>query len=141
MFPLREKTHKMHARNEEEFKVNFANTKRLKISSIPFMQNELNSEVKIRRTRKPGWEKLIIVFVFSSPLSVPVNFCFYSFVVKTPSLWNKPLSLSKPKAYFHWQIYELSTHKCHTKPKNNGWLLVYQVVGGSAPAPRTWHIK
>ena len=54
MFPLREKTHKMHARNEEEFKVNFANTKRLKISSIPFMQNELNSEVKIRRTRKPG---------------------------------------------------------------------------------------
>ena len=54
MFPLREKTHKMHARNEEELKVNFANTKRLKISSIPFMQNELNSEVKIRRTRKPG---------------------------------------------------------------------------------------
>ena len=47
MFPPREKTHKMHARNEEQFKVNFVNTKRLKISSIPFMQNELNSEVKI----------------------------------------------------------------------------------------------
>ena len=54
MFPLREKTHKMHARNEEEFRVNFANTKRLKISSIPFMQNELNNEGKIRRRRKPG---------------------------------------------------------------------------------------
>ena len=45
MFPLGEKIHKRHARNESEFKVNFANTKRLKMSSIPYMQNELNSGV------------------------------------------------------------------------------------------------
>ena len=52
MFPLRIKTHKMEARREEIFTVNFANTERLKISSIPYMQNELNNE--IRQRRRPG---------------------------------------------------------------------------------------
>ena len=52
MFPLREKAHKMIAREEEKFAVNFANTERLKNSSIPYMQNELNNQ--IRKRRKPG---------------------------------------------------------------------------------------
>ena len=51
MSPLIEKEHKMIAREEEYFRVNFANTERLKNSSILYMQNELNNQ--IRKRRKP----------------------------------------------------------------------------------------
>ena len=60
MFPLRRKMHNMKARNEENFKVNFANTGRLKKSSIPYMQNVLNSDFEKyqenlnRKRRRPG---------------------------------------------------------------------------------------
>ena len=42
MFPLKNKTHKMEIRNTEKFKVQYANTERLKDSSIPYMQHLLN---------------------------------------------------------------------------------------------------
>ena len=60
MFQLREKTHRMNARNEEHFEVNFAHTERLKNSAIPYMQRILNLDFKenventARRLRKPG---------------------------------------------------------------------------------------
>ena len=56
MFPLRKKIHTMDNRCEEKFKVNFAKTERMKKSSIPYMQNELNSEQKnnMKKLRKPG---------------------------------------------------------------------------------------
>ena len=52
MFPLRDKTHTMISREEEKYTVNFANTERFKKSSIPYMQNELNNQ--IRKRRNPG---------------------------------------------------------------------------------------
>ena len=42
MFPLKNKTHKMEIRNSEKFKVQYANTERLKDSSIPYIQHLLN---------------------------------------------------------------------------------------------------
>ena len=42
MFPVNEKTHKMGTRRPEKFKVQHANTDRLKNSSIIYMQNLLN---------------------------------------------------------------------------------------------------
>ena len=56
MFPLRKKVHTMDNRCEEKYKVNFAKTERMKKSSIPYMQNELNIEVKnnMKKLRKPG---------------------------------------------------------------------------------------
>ena len=56
MFPLRKKVHQMDNRYEEKFKVNFAKTERLKKSSIPYMQSELNSENKKnqKKLRNPG---------------------------------------------------------------------------------------
>ena len=56
MFPLRKKIHTMDNRCEEKFKVNFAKTERMKKSSIPYMQNELNSGQKnnMKKLRKPG---------------------------------------------------------------------------------------
>ena len=57
MFQVREKLHLMNGRNEEHFKVNFANTKRLKMSAIPSMQRILNTdfeETQLRKRRRPG---------------------------------------------------------------------------------------
>ena len=70
MFPKRKKIHEMEVRGEEYYKVNHANTERLKVSSIPFMQRILNAEIKLtekksrkrkysgtcemRKKRKPG---------------------------------------------------------------------------------------
>ena len=42
MFPKKFKKHKMNTRFSEEFKVEFANTKRMKKSPIIYMQNLLN---------------------------------------------------------------------------------------------------
>ena len=57
MFQVREKIHAMNVRKEEHFKVNFANTKRLKISAIPSMQRILNTdfeETQLRKRRRLG---------------------------------------------------------------------------------------
>ena len=42
MFPLNDKSHNMNTRNDEKYKVQFANTDRLKDSAIIYMQNILN---------------------------------------------------------------------------------------------------
>ena len=47
MFPLNEKRHDMETRNEDKFKVQFANTTRLKNSPIVYMQKLLNENIKI----------------------------------------------------------------------------------------------
>ena len=44
LFPLNPKKHKMNIRKKEKYKVNFANTGRLKNSSIISMQRLLNEE-------------------------------------------------------------------------------------------------
>ena len=57
MFQVREKLHVMNVRNEEHFEVNFANTKRLKMSAIPNMQRILNTdfeETQVRKRRRIG---------------------------------------------------------------------------------------
>ena len=46
MFPLNEKMHHMKTRNKEKYLVQFANTERLKKSSIIYMQKLLNQNVK-----------------------------------------------------------------------------------------------
>ena len=48
MFPRKEKIHQMNKRNEEVFIVNYANTERLKKSSIPYMQRILNCESMLK---------------------------------------------------------------------------------------------
>ena len=48
MFPLNDKTHEINTRNREKYEVQHANTERLKMSSIIYMQNLLNQhEAKI----------------------------------------------------------------------------------------------
>ena len=44
LFPEQKKHESIQTRNHEKYKVNFANTERLKNSSIIFMQNQLNSD-------------------------------------------------------------------------------------------------
>ena len=44
LFPEQKKHDSIQTRNHEKYKVNFANTERLKNSSIIFMQNQLNSD-------------------------------------------------------------------------------------------------
>jgi len=44
LFPLNQKKHIMNNRNQEKYKVNFANTNRLKNSSVITMQKLLNEE-------------------------------------------------------------------------------------------------
>ena len=46
LFPENDKLHGMQTRNPEKYKVQFANTDRLKNSSIIYMQNLLNSNSK-----------------------------------------------------------------------------------------------
>ena len=53
MFPLSEKKHDMETRNEDKFKVQFANTTRLKNSPIVYMQKLLNENEKIHHIRTP----------------------------------------------------------------------------------------
>ena len=48
MFPKNDKSHMMKTRNIETYKVNHANTDRLKNSPIIYMQNLLNQEIKIK---------------------------------------------------------------------------------------------
>ena len=49
MFTVKERFHPMNKRNEESFVVNYANTERLKKSSIPYMQRLLNCEEKKKK--------------------------------------------------------------------------------------------
>ena len=42
MFPLNKKQHEMNTRKKEKYKVNFANTNRMKNSPIIYMQKLLN---------------------------------------------------------------------------------------------------
>ena len=44
MFPLNTKLHNMETRNQEKFEVKYANTDRLRNSSIIYMQNLLNQQ-------------------------------------------------------------------------------------------------
>ena len=44
LFPLNKKKHKMNNRHQEKYKVDFANTNRLKKSSVIAMQRLLNEE-------------------------------------------------------------------------------------------------
>ena len=46
LFLINEKTHKMKTRDDNKYKVNFANTGRLKDASIISMQNMLNANDK-----------------------------------------------------------------------------------------------
>ena len=46
LFPVNEKTHKMKTRDDEKYKVQFANTDRLRNASIITMQNMLNDDAK-----------------------------------------------------------------------------------------------
>ena len=50
LFPIKDKKHNMQTREEDKFKVTFANTNRLKHSSIVAMQNMLNDDAKTART-------------------------------------------------------------------------------------------
>ena len=47
LFPVNEKTHKMKTREDEKYKVQFANTDRLKNASIITMQKMLNEDAKM----------------------------------------------------------------------------------------------
>ena len=49
LFPLNKKEHTMETRENLKYKVNFANTDRLKTSSIIAMQHMLNEEEKINK--------------------------------------------------------------------------------------------
>ena len=44
LFPMKDKKHKMNTRNTHKYKVNFANTERLKKGSIITMQKLLNGD-------------------------------------------------------------------------------------------------
>ena len=46
LFPINDKTHKMQTRDDEVYKVKFANANRLKRSSIVTMQNMLNDDAR-----------------------------------------------------------------------------------------------
>ena len=54
LLPEESKTHKMQTRNTNKFKVNFANTGRLKDASIIHMQNLLNDDNEQRKRRNLG---------------------------------------------------------------------------------------
>ena len=51
LFPINEKMHQMKTRENNKFKVNFANTDRLKNSSIISMQNMLNEDSIYKRDK------------------------------------------------------------------------------------------
>ena len=53
-FQKNTKKHKMETRETDKYQVEFANTKRLKTSSIPSMQNFLNEDAKNTKKRKCG---------------------------------------------------------------------------------------
>ena len=55
LFPKPENLCKMERRNVENFKVNFANTERLRKASIISMQNQLNIDYNQNKKRKWGW--------------------------------------------------------------------------------------
>ena len=48
LFPTNDKAHKMKTRNNNKYKVNFANTGRLKNASVITMQNILNKDAKLK---------------------------------------------------------------------------------------------
>ena len=56
LFPEKDKIHQMATRNEENFKVNHANTGRLMKSSIPYMQRILNLERNVEKKRKISYQ-------------------------------------------------------------------------------------
>ena len=58
LLPEESKLHNMQTRNTNKFKVNFANTGRLKDASIIHMQNLLNDDNEQQRKRNFGWNKL-----------------------------------------------------------------------------------
>ena len=49
MVPEKQKEHQMNLRKEEQYKIDFANTNRLKKSSIPYMQRLLNIEEQLTK--------------------------------------------------------------------------------------------
>ena len=57
MFPINEKTHQMKPRVKQKFKVNHANTARLKKFSIIYMQNLLNENEA--RMQKKNLQKMV----------------------------------------------------------------------------------
>ena len=54
LLPQNDKTHVMNTRNNEQYKVQFANTERLKTSCIPAIQRKLNDEITENRKRNCG---------------------------------------------------------------------------------------
>ena len=58
MFQVKKHFHPMKIRNNEKFDVKFANTERLKKSSIPYMQRILNSE-NMTKENQLGKRKLL----------------------------------------------------------------------------------
>ena len=56
MFPRKEISHQMKKRNQEVFVVKHANTERLKISSIPYMQRTLNCETMLKQQKNKNVE-------------------------------------------------------------------------------------
>ena len=54
LFPVNTKQHNMNTRETEMYKVKFANTERLKMSSIPTMHKFLNDDANQAKKRKCG---------------------------------------------------------------------------------------
>ena len=54
LLPLNKKSHVMNTRSNEQYKVEFANTERLKSSCIPAIQRKLNDDITENRKRKCG---------------------------------------------------------------------------------------
>ena len=55
LFPPSTSTHPMEIRSHEHFQVLYANTERFKNSSIIYMQNLLNNEIKRRKEKDQKW--------------------------------------------------------------------------------------
>ena len=55
LLPANDKSHEMKTRKYENFKVDFANTERLKKSSIISMQTQLNEDYQQNKKRKCGY--------------------------------------------------------------------------------------
>ena len=52
LFPLKNHKHEMTVRNPLKYKVKKANTERLKVSTIPYMQRVLNDDFKKRKKKR-----------------------------------------------------------------------------------------
>ena len=70
--PLNEKVHGMKTRECEKYKINYANTERLKTGSVITMQKYLNEEHRQNTNRNCGWsiyyQTVTLLLLFSGEL-------------------------------------------------------------------------